>query len=212
MKHNMNGTAHAAIGAATGFAVANTLQTTPTTTLILVSLGTISGLVPDLDIDGKLRGRITLSHTVTRTIAQIIGTMMILYSLYEGTMEEKLRGIGIGALMILISSLIKQKHMLTITGAGVLLGGVSLQEMWMILFGVYIIIASLVSHRSYTHSILGAAFFAYIALKLEHSLSINGVFITCTISYISHLIADMKVLPFNKRGIKLFLPVSSKEI
>jgi len=26
------------------------------------------------------------------------------------------------------------------------------------------------------------------------------------------LIADLKILPFNKRGIKLFLPVSSKEI
>ncbi|WP_226683270.1 metal-dependent hydrolase [Sutcliffiella horikoshii] len=208
----MNGTAHAAIGAATGFAVANTLHTTSTTTLILVSLGTISGLVPDLDIDGKLRGRITLSHKVTRLIAQIIGTMMILYSLYEGTLEEKLRGIGIGVLMILISSLIKQRHMLTITGAGVILGGVSLQQMWVILFGVYIIIASLVSHRSYTHSLLGAAFFAYIALKLEQSLSIDGVFLTCTVSYISHLVADLKVLPFNKRGIKLFLPLSSKDI
>ncbi|WP_342515674.1 metal-dependent hydrolase [Sutcliffiella sp. FSL R7-0096] len=203
----MNGTAHAAIGAATGFAVANSLQTTPTTTLILVSLGTVSALVPDLDIDGKLRGRITLSHTVTRTIAQIIGTMMILYSLYEGTIEEKLRGVGIGALMIIISSLIKQKHMLTITGAGV-----SLQELWMILFGVYIIIASLVSHRSYTHSLIGVIFFGYIALKLEHSLSIDGVFYTCLFAYISHLIADIKLLPFNKRGIKLFLPISSKEI
>ncbi|NLP50103.1 metal-dependent hydrolase [Bacillus sp. RO1] len=208
----MNGTAHAAIGAATGFAVANTLHTTPTNTIILVSLGTISGLVPDLDIDGKLRGRITLSHKVTRLIAQIIGTMMVLYSLYEGTLEEKLRGIGIGALMILISSFIKQKHMLTITGAGVILGGVSLQQMWVILFGVYIIVASLVSHRSYTHSLLGVAFFAYIALKLEHSLSINGIFFTCTVSYICHLVADLKVLPFNKRGIRLFLPLSSKEI
>ncbi|MFP3359460.1 metal-dependent hydrolase, partial [Planococcus sp. SIMBA_143] len=27
----------------------------------------------------------------------------------------------------------------------------------------------------------------------------------------SHLMADMKYLPFNKRGIKLFLPLSSKE-
>ncbi|MCM3619958.1 metal-dependent hydrolase [Sutcliffiella horikoshii] len=208
----MHGTAHAAIGAATGFFVANSLQTTPTTTLILVSLGTVSALVPDLDIEGKLRGRITLSHTVTRTIAQIIGTMMILYSLYEGNIEEKLRGAGIGALMIIISSFIKQKHMLTITGAGVIMGGVSLQELWMILFGIYIIMASLVSHRSYTHSLIGVLFFGFIAWKLEHSLSIDGVFYTSLFAYISHLIADMKILPFNKRGIKLFLPISSKEV
>jgi inner membrane protein len=208
----MNGSAHAAIGAAAGFAVANTFQATPTATLVLVSLGLVSGLVPDLDIDGKLRGRITLSHTVTRTVAQIIGAMMILYSLYEGTFDERLRGIGIGALMIVISSFIKQRHMLTITGAGVLIGGFSLQELWLILFGVYIIIASLVSHRSYTHSILGVLFFGFIAYELENSLGIIGVFYTSVIGYTLHLAADMKIFPFNKRGIKLFLPFTNKEI
>src|SRR5690625_7893904 len=76
----MNGTAHAAIGAAGGFIVANTLHTDPVTTVFLVGLGGVSGLIPDLDIDGKLRGRITLSHKVIRTVAQLIGMMMIFYS------------------------------------------------------------------------------------------------------------------------------------
>jgi len=208
----MNGTAHTAIGAATGFMVANTFQTTPTETLILVGLGSVAGLIPDLDIDGTLRGRITLSHKVTRSVAQVIGIMMIIYSLYEGTAMEKLRGIGIGTAMLVVSSLIKQKHMLTISGIGVLGGGVSLQESWLMLFGVYIIIASLVSHRSYTHSIVGVIFFALIAFKLEAAIGTPGIFYTCLGGYISHLVADLKVLPFNKRGIKLFLPLTSKEI
>lgn len=210
----MNGKAHTAIGAAAGFVVANTYQFEPTSmeTLLMVGLGGVAGLIPDLDIDGTLRGRITLSHKVTRTVAQVIGVLMIMYSLYEGNYMERLRGFGIGALMLIASSFIKQKHMLTISGIGVLAGGVSLQELWLILFGAYIIFASFISHRSYTHSIVGTIFFGFIAFHLEASLQFDGVFYTCLAAYISHLVADMKILPFNKRGIKLFLPFTSKEL
>jgi inner membrane protein len=208
----MNGTAHAALGAATGFIVANTVQASPSMTLLLVGLGGVSGLVPDLDIDGTLRGKITFSHKVVRTVAQLIGILVVFYSLYEGAASERWMGIGSGIGIIVISSMIKQRHMLTITGIGVAVGGISLQEEWLILLGIYIVIASFVPHRSYTHSILGVLFFAVIASRLEVSLGIEGVFYTCLIGYISHLIADLKILPFNKRGIKLFLPFSSKEI
>jgi inner membrane protein len=208
----LNGTAHTAIGAATGFIVANTFDTNPMTTLFLVGLGGVSGLVPDLDIDGKLRDKITLSHKVIATAAQLIGILMIFYSFYEGTSKEKWIGISIGLGMMAVSAIIKQKHMLTITGIGVISVGFSHTESWLILFGIYIIIASWVSHRSYTHSILGVLYFGLIAFKLEESLGIDGVYYTCLIGYISHLIVDLKFLPFSKRGIKLFLPVSSKEI
>jgi inner membrane protein len=208
----VNGTAHTAIGAATGFIVANTFHSTPSTTLFLVGLGSVSGLIPDLDIDGKLRGKITLSHKVIKTVAQLIGILMVFYSFYEGNAAEKWLVIGIGLGMMVVSSFIKQRHMLIITGLGVLAGGFSLQEIWMMLLGIYILIASFVSHRSYTHSILGVIFFGVIAARLDETLGIAGVFYTCLAGYISHLIADIKLLPFNKRGIKLFLPVSSKEI
>lgn len=212
VKCEMNGTAHAAIGAATGFVVANTFNTPLTTTLFLVGLGTVSSLVPDLDVDGKLRGKISLSHKMIQKVAQLIGILMIFYSFYEGGGNEKYIGVGIGFGMIVVSSSIKQKHMLTITGIGVLAGGISLQEIWLVLLGIYILIASFVSHRSYTHSILGVVFFGFIASKLETSLGIEGIYYTCLAGYISHLIADTKLLPFNRRGVKLFLPVSSKEI
>lgn len=121
-------------------------------------------------------------------------------------------GIGIGFGMMTLSAFIKQKHMLIISGVGVLAGGFSLQENWLLLLGIYILIASLVSHRSYTHSILGIVFFGFIAFNLERSVGIEGVYYACLGGYISHLVADMKLFPFNKRGIKLFLPLSSKEI
>lgn len=208
----MNGSSHTAIGAAGGFIVANSVQATPAATLFLVGLGSVAGLVPDLDIDGKLAGRITLSHTVIRTVAQLIGVLMIFYSFYESAgIKDSLWGIGIGAIIIGIASAIKQKHMLTLTGVGVTVGGLPLDEIWLILMGIYIIVASFVPHRSYTHSIIGVIFFAVIASKLEESLGINGVYYTCLIGYISHLVADSRFLPFNRRGVKLLLPISSRE-
>jgi inner membrane protein len=207
----MNGTAHAAVGGAIGYIAANTFQSSPETTVFLIGLGVVSALVPDLDIDGKLRGRITLSHKLLRSVAQLIGILMIFYSSYQGTGTANYVGIGIGLAILLVSSRIKQKHMLILTGIGVLAGGVSLQESWLTLFGVYILIASLVSHRGYTHSLLGVIFFGLIASRLEASLAIQGVYYTCLAGYISHLMTDSRVLPFNKRGIKLFLPVTSRE-
>jgi inner membrane protein len=208
----VNGTAHTAIGAATGFMIANRFDSEPSVTLLLVGLGAVSGLMPDLDIDGKLRNKITLSHKVIQAAAQLIGILLIIYSFYEENNMERWMGIGIGFGMMTLSAFIKQKHMLIISGVGVLAGGFSLQENWLLLLGIYILIASLVSHRSYTHSILGIVFFGFIAFHLERSIGIEGVYYACLGGYISHLVADMKLFPFNKRGIKLFLPLSSKEI
>lgn len=208
----LNGTSHAVIGSAAGFMAANIFQTSPSATLLFVGLGGVSGLIPDLDIDGKLRGKITLSHKVIQLSAQVIGIMMMLYSFFEQTSAEKWIGMGIGMLIIAVASVIKQKHMLTITGVAVLVGGFSLEERWLILLGIYIITASFTAHRSYTHSLLGVVLFGMIASNLEASLGIQGVFYACMGGYISHLIADLKILPFNKRGIKLFLPLSSKDI
>ncbi|WP_338472236.1 metal-dependent hydrolase [Niallia sp. XMNu-256] len=208
----MNGTAHAAVGAAAGFIVANTYQTDLPTSILLIGIGGISGLIPDLDVDGKLRNKITLSHKVIKYAAQLISILLILYSFLRGVGSEKWMGIAVGVIMFLLSSFIKQRHMLVITGGGVIIGGFSLHESWLILLGIYMIIASFVSHRSYTHSILGIIFYGFIAVRFEESLGINGVYYACLAGYISHLVFDMKVFPFNKRGIKLFLPFTSKEI
>ncbi|MEH7347208.1 metal-dependent hydrolase [Bacillus sp. JJ1532] len=207
----MNGTSHTVIGAATGFLTANLLQTDPTGTILLVGIGAISGLMPDIDIDGKLSNKITISHKIIRTAAQFIAILLILYSYFTGSGMNKWIGIGAGMLIFIISSFITQRRMLTITGIGVLFGGFSLQENWLWLLGIYIIAASFVPHRSYTHSLLGVLFFAYISVQFEIAIGHEGVFITCLMGYVSHLIADMKILPFNKRGVKFFLPFSKKE-
>ncbi|MGM7722747.1 metal-dependent hydrolase [Metabacillus sp. Hm71] len=207
----MNGTAHATIGAGVGVITAQSVQADPGGMLLLIGIGSVAGLMPDLDIDGKLSNKITFSHTLIRSIAQFIGFLMIGYILLEETGTNKWLGICIGAAIMIISSFIKQRHMLTVTGLGVLGGGLLLQEMWLSLLGIYVIFASFVPHRSYTHSLLGIGYVGIIAYYLEVSLESQGVFLACLLGYISHLLADLKILPFNKRGVKFFLPFSSKE-
>lgn len=208
----MNGTAHMAIGAGTGFVIASSMQTDFQTTLILLGLGGLAALMPDIDIDGKLSNRITFSHHFIRTLAQVIGFLMIMYSFFQGRGSEIWIGMGAGAAIIVFSAFIRQRHMLTMTGFGVLAGGISLQENWLILLGVFIVIASFVPHRSYTHSLLGLGFFAVIAFQFEQAIGLDGAFLVSTAGYGSHLLADMKMLPFNRRGVKYFLPFSSKEL
>lgn len=207
----MNGTTHAAIGAAAGFIVANAHHSDPLEYFLFIGIGSMSALIPDLDIDGKLRSKITFSHKVIKAAAQLIGFLMICYSFFAGSATDKWLGIAIGSGMLFLSTFIKQKHMLVVTAIGVFLGGLSLEESWLLLLSIYIFIASFVAHRGYTHSFLGIIFFAVIAQQFETAIGLDGVFTTCLIGYLSHLVCDMKVLPFNQRGIKLFLPFSSKE-
>lgn len=207
----LNGTAHLTLGAATGFAVAYTLQTDPTTTMILVGLGGVAGLFPDMDSNGKLSNKITFSHKFIRTLIQTVGGLVLLYSYIKQIDMLRWIGIGLGIGIFLLATFITQRLMLTLTGIGVVAAGLYVNENWTILLGIFMTIASFIPHRSYTHSLLGVLFFGIIAYLFELRIGIQGVFITCMLGYISHLFADMKVLPFNKRGVKWFLPFSKKE-
>lgn len=207
----MKGTAHLTLGAATGFAVAYALQTDPTTTMIFVGLGGVTGLMPDIDSNGKLSNKITFSHKFFRTLIQTIGILILIYSYIKQTDMLRWMGMGIGIGVFFLATSITQRFMLTLTGIGVLATGLYFKENWTIWLGIYITIASFIPHRSYTHSLLGVIFFGVIAYLFEVRIGLRGVFITCMLGYISHLIADMKVLPFNKRGVKWFLPFSKKE-
>ncbi|PAQ15363.1 hypothetical protein CD798_06120 [Bacillaceae bacterium SAOS 7] len=56
----MKGSAHLAIGGATGLVTAMYLQTDPLSTASLIGIGAVAGLAPDLDVNGKLANRITI--------------------------------------------------------------------------------------------------------------------------------------------------------
>ncbi len=208
----MNGVAHSAIGAGTGFVIANVYGADPMTTLALVSAGTVSALIPDLDIGGKLAKKISLSDKMLKSVATIIGLLMMVLSLVQVDQNEKWLGFIIGGAIIFFAQKLSQKIMLILTGIGVAVLGFFLSKLWLLLIGIYIVGAALSPHRSYTHSLIGLAFFAYIAHLFAVDMNNDLLFYACTFGYASHLIADMRIFPANRRGIKLFLPFSKMDL
>lgn len=207
----MNGASHVAIGGVTGFMVASVIGADPTTTAILAITGGVTALVPDLDTGGRLANKITMSHGFIGLILTILGLFVIGYSWLTVPDIGKWLGILIGVCIIVISKKINKKIMLVLTGVALGFAGVSLEKLWVILAATYIIIAAFLPHRSYTHSLIGLLFFSYIAHLFAKDVNINGIYVTSILGYSSHLIADMRIIPSNKRGIKLLRPISNKE-
>lgn len=206
----MNGVSHATIGGVTGLIVASVIHTDPTTTAILAIAGGVSALVPDLDTGGKLANKITIPHGFIRSALTILGLLMILYSWFTALDMDKWLGISIGISVIVIGQKISKRIMLILTGVILGFAGVSLGKLWMVLATTYIIIAAFLPHRSYTHSLIGLLFFSYIAFLFSKDININGIYVTSILGYSSHLVADMRIIPSNRRGVKLLRPISNK--
>lgn len=206
----MNGFAHSTIGFGVGFAIAESANTDPLTTVLLIGSGALSALVPDLDINGKLTNRLALPHQFLKTVTFLAGCLVIYLSwtqvLHLGTWQ----GVLLGAALIGTSQWISKRFMLSLTGIIVAAIGVMLAKLWLSLFGLYIFIASFLPHRSYTHSLLGLAYYCVIAWLLAKDTRMPDLFLACSLGYASHLLADMKWVPTNKKGVKLLLPLSKK--
>lgn len=206
----MNGVSHATIGSGIGLAAGIFSNADYLTIGSLTIAGIVAALVPDLDTGGNLANKISLSHKLLQNVMMLTGIIMMIYSWVTGIGSEKLIGIGIGLAVILISKTVSQKMMLLLTGLGAVSLGIMLSTLWITLSGIYVAAASLLPHRSYTHSLIGLSFFSYITHLFSLSVSVENIFIVCVLGYTSHLIADMKLIPTNKRGIPLLLPFPLK--
>ncbi|SEQ71812.1 inner membrane protein [Virgibacillus subterraneus] len=206
----MNGISHATIGSGIGLAVGIFSSADYVTIGSLTLAGVVAALVPDLDTGGNLAKKISFSHKLLQNVMILTGIIMMIYSWVNGIGVEKLIGVGIGFTVIMISKMVSQKMMLLLTGLGAVSLGIMLSTLWITLSGTYVAAASLLPHRSYTHSLIGLSFFSYIAHLFSLSVPVENIFIVCVLGYISHLIADMKLIPTNKRGIPLLLPFPLK--
>ncbi|MGG0642634.1 metal-dependent hydrolase [Sporosarcina gallistercoris] len=212
----MKGSSHLSIGIAVGAIAGYITQPDVMTVAICAGIGGVSGVVPDLDTNGLASNSITLSKKVSKVLMETAGIGILLTLIYQVMTQGMSQDIyiygGIGLALLIVSRLITQRRMLTITGVLVLLLGFVLdQSLGILLAGSYIIFASFLPHRSYTHSLLGVLFYAMILKYLDIEWPIDGMFAAGMVGYISHLVADMKVLPVNRRGVKWFAPLWKQE-
>ncbi|CAM3993691.1 metal-dependent hydrolase [Lederbergia lenta] len=208
----MDGKTHFIVGGLAGIGVAKYIGVDLQTAVSFTLLGGCVGLVPDLDVKGTLSKRISLNKKWLILFLGLFGLLLIAYSFDKSSGIERWLGMAAGiALLSMPSIFVKQKMMLMLTGLTVLLAGIAQQSTWLIMLGIYISVASRLPHRSLTHSLIGLAYFGAIGYYLEQDLQIAGLMLVCIMSYASHLILDMKWLPGNRRGIKLFQPFLKKE-
>ncbi|KIL47881.1 metal-dependent hydrolase [Jeotgalibacillus campisalis] len=208
----MKGTSHAVVGAGAGLGVAVFQDAAPAATGLLIFLGCVSSLAPDLDTNGKLSNRISLHRKWLWFALACIGVLLGTYSLIMLTGFIRVIGTTAALLLILLPRyMINQRFMVLLSGITLMGTGWIGDELWLIWFGIFTVGASFVPHRGPTHTLLGTAAFTFIAYQLETRLAVNGVVMACASGYISHLLLDMKCLPFNKKGIKWFYPIYSRE-
>lgn len=209
----MDGNIHAAAGGAAGLAVAYYTGADIPVAVTYVLLGGFSGLAPDLDVNGALAHKITLSKKWLHLLLGLGGVLLILYCLQAESGSSRWIGIGLGGALLLVPGIaIKQKTMLLFTGIAIVAAGIYMSEIWMVLLGVFIGASSFLPHRSLTHSLIGLGYYGLIGYYLQQSLQLPGVMHVCLYAYASHLILDMKWIPGNKRGVRLLQPFSRLEI
>ncbi|OMP66932.1 metal-dependent hydrolase [Domibacillus epiphyticus] len=208
----MKGSTHAVIGAATGLGVSIWINASPIETAVLSGIGAISALVPDLDVNGKLANKITVEKKWLILFFTAAGLLLALYSYLMLSGIKQMSGFFISIGLLLLPRLfIKQRTMLFITGAFILYTGWRIDQLWIMYTALFIIFSSIVSHRTWTHSLIGTALFAVVALEISRAYPLPGLFATLLLGYVSHLAADMKMLPSNKKGTKWFYPLWKKE-
>lgn len=208
----MKGSQHLAIGVTVGVGTGLLLGNDFKNVLLFGVVGAIGGLLPDIDVAGLLTNKITLSKKIIQIPTLIIGFLLILYSFIEGIANIDYLQLLLGVGIIVIGRSIKQKRMLTLSGIIMGMIGVALTINWLILLSIFVVIASFSAHRGVTHSLIGVGFVSFIAFKIEQQYQISGIQLVIVVSYIMHLICDMKFIPFNKKGIKLFAPFLQTEI
>ncbi|OXS80014.1 metal-dependent hydrolase [Domibacillus enclensis] len=208
----MKGSSHAVIGAATGVGTAVWLQSAPIETALFACVGAVAALVPDLDVNGKLANKITVEKKWLILFFTAAGLLLALYSYFMLFGLKQATGFMISLGLLLLPRLfIKQRMMLFLTGLLVMYAGWYINETWVLYAGLFILFSSLVSHRTWTHSIIGILFFYLVAVEIARAYPVPGLLAVLVLSYVSHLVADMKMLPVNKKGTKFFYPIWKKE-
>ncbi len=201
-----------AIGAATGVAIAVWTQSSVVEAALFGFVGGVAALAPDLDVNGKLANKITVEKKWLVLFFAIAGLLLALYSYFMLFGIKQITGFLVSLGLLLLPKLfIKQRMMLFLTGVIVAYAGWYINEMWIVYIGLFILFASVVSHRTWTHSFVGVILFYFVAAEVAQKFPIEGLQAVLILGYVSHLVADMKMLPANKKGTKFFYPLWKKE-
>ncbi|MEG0249862.1 MAG: metal-dependent hydrolase [Peptostreptococcus sp.] len=208
----MKSKSHLIIGtlSAVELSLAMGLSLTP----ITVSVAAFLSVAPDIDEANSNVLNMLISKKATKRIHSflIYSLLIFCFYLYMKTSSNIYIGIIISFLFITI---IEKKVTANKVRSLVLSGLIGLIALIMLFYKVNIgvvvltfLIASfpIMSHRSFTHSLLIILLIYLLLSYIERTLNVNDLAIIGTFAYSTHLMCDI----ITKRGIPLFYPFSKK--
>lgn len=204
----MDGKSHLAAGVIfAGFGLMVTDTPLQDSALPLI-VGGFSGLAPDLDhSNSTLTKRFSVPVKFLIGLGLSISTMYFAYQLYATNTPKwmYLCVIMLGAILLSLTFVMKPKPLLLISGLILFITGLTLpgQSFSLVLFGVYVMIASRLKHRGLTHSLYFLLFWSLICLLAQRETGFSGIWLAGTLGYLSHLLTDDW---FTKTKIKWLKP------
>lgn len=170
----------------------------------------VASLAPDLDEPGSRLGRdISFDPKYFRYALVAAAAAVGLWAWYRLDVTRAARrdalllalALGVGAAAL--TGKTGRRLMVAATGGLVVVAALWLQLSWLALLGAFIIGAPFLKHRTYTHTLWGAALWGYICYAAARTLRDDGIFWLGTGGYVSHLLADS----LTKSGVPWLLPL-----
>jgi len=208
----MRGKTHLAIGIAVG--VCTTVYYSPdlSNSLTYIGAAAFSALAADLDGTSMLSGKLTKLSRQLRQLSLWGGLLCaaaVLYLYLSGyTVSPLLAGGSIAALLIglTVSQGTIRNALVSLVGLYILWLGLSRGEWWLSGLGIFIAWAPWLNHRGLTHTVWMLPLWWWLAAGAERQLEIEGLAITATLGYLSHLVADT----LTPSGVKWLYPLTKQ--
>jgi inner membrane protein len=215
---DVKGQTHLAIGIGIG-AIASVNQPLEHIPFVLATAG-VASLAADLDGNNLLNKRITKTVRTFKRIGWTLAIAIMVLALGSFfiresalpnwlTMKNKLQLLAVGAVLLglsLRSQETLKNILMSIIGLFLLYYAATNEIWWLFMFAFFLGGVGWFPHRGVTHTIWALAYWIGMSYLLEQGTGITGILLVSSLSYLSHIIADM----LTKRGVKFLHPLTSK--
>ncbi|RJE88816.1 metal-dependent hydrolase [Paenibacillus sp. 1011MAR3C5] len=208
----MRGKTHLAIGAVVGAGAAAFYSSDLSESHMYIGIAAFSALCPDLDGPSILSSKITKASKKIRELALWGGILYLGIILFLWLTGKPISPLAAGGSLaaVLIGLTMKQgairNALVSAVGLYLVSLGTTMEELWLIGLGVFVIIAPWLKHRGMTHTIWLLPIWWWLGLGLEQYLNLDGIAVTAMLGYLSHLAADT----LTPSGVKWLYPLTKK--
>jgi inner membrane protein len=210
----MKGSTHLAIGGAIGAAASLYYPFSFNHAAIYLCIAGFSALSADLDGPSLLSEKLSKLSKLLRNFALWTGIGFIAVFACIYFVQDRLYPIfsTIAVAMFILGLITKEgtirNALVSVIGCALLYAGWTIQQNWLMGFGLFVAWVPWLKHRGMTHTVWALILWGAIGRGLEQQLGIAGITAVAVAGYASHLLADT----LTPNGVKWLYPIYKKSI